>query len=38
MSTIAARLETGILERWFRFAEHGTTIARDTVAGLTTSS
>jgi xanthine/uracil/vitamin C permease (AzgA family) len=36
MTTMAARLEAGWLERKFRFAEHGTTLARDTVAGMTT--
>jgi AGZA family xanthine/uracil permease-like MFS transporter len=36
MATLAARLESGILERTFRFSEHGTTLARDTVAGMTT--
>jgi AGZA family xanthine/uracil permease-like MFS transporter len=36
MTTMAARLEAGWLERKFRFAEHGTTLARDTIAGATT--
>jgi AGZA family xanthine/uracil permease-like MFS transporter len=37
MSTIAATLRgDGILERYFRFAERGTTLARDTTAGATT--
>ena len=36
MTTMAARLEAGLLERRFRFAEHGTTLARDTLAGMTT--
>src|SRR5918996_2496887 len=36
MATIAARLEPDWLERRFRFAAHGTTLARDTVAGMTT--
>jgi AGZA family xanthine/uracil permease-like MFS transporter len=36
MATIAARLEAGWLERRFRFAANGTTLARDTVAGMTT--
>ena len=36
MTTMAARLEAGLLERKFRFAEHGTTLARDTFAGMTT--
>src|SRR5574337_1281733 len=36
MSTIAASFREGILERRFRFAEHGTTLARDTMAGVTT--
>jgi adenine/guanine/hypoxanthine permease len=37
MSTIAATLRgEGLLERYFRFAERGTTIGRDTTAGLTT--
>ncbi len=34
--TIADRLESSALARRFRFAEHGTTLARDTVAGMTT--
>lgn len=36
MSTIAATLRESFLERRFRFAEHGTTLARDTMAGVTT--
>ena len=36
MSTIAASFREGFLERWFRFAEHGTTLGRDTMAGVTT--
>jgi adenine/guanine/hypoxanthine permease len=36
MTTMAARLEAGWLERKFRFAEHGTTLVRDTIAGATT--
>lgn len=36
MSTIAATLEDSFLERRFRFREQGTTLARDTMAGLTT--
>jgi hypothetical protein len=36
MSTMAATLRDSLLERRFRFAEHGTTLARDTMAGLTT--
>ena len=36
MSTMAASFREGILERWFRFAEHGTTLGRDTMAGATT--
>src|SRR5918992_5229256 len=36
MTTVAARLEAGWLERRFRFAAHGTTLTRDTVAGMTT--
>src|SRR5436305_9903353 len=36
MSTMAATFREGILERRFRFAEHGTTLARDTMAGVTT--
>jgi AGZA family xanthine/uracil permease-like MFS transporter len=39
MSDTAARRDaggTGFLERYFRFSEHGTTLARDTMAGLTT--
>ena len=30
MTTMAARLEAGWLERKFRFTEHGTTLVRDT--------
>jgi AGZA family xanthine/uracil permease-like MFS transporter len=37
MSTIAAGFrDSTVLERWFRFAERGTTLGRDTMAGLTT--
>jgi len=36
MGTMAASLRDGVLERRFRFAEHGTTLARDTMAGVTT--
>src|SRR5687768_8483882 len=39
MSAPAARLDTGepgLLERRFKFAANGTTLARDTMAGLTT--
>ena len=36
MSTMAATFRESFLERRFRFAEHGTTLARDTVAGMTT--
>ena len=36
MTTMATRLEAGLLERKFRFAEHGTTLGRDTFAGMTT--
>src|ERR1700751_4797949 len=37
MSTIAATLgREGLLERYFRFAERGTTLGRDTMAGATT--
>ena len=39
MAETAARVEaggTGILERRFRFAANGTTLARDTMAGVTT--
>jgi adenine/guanine/hypoxanthine permease len=36
MSDFAASLERSGLGRWFRFAENGTTLARDTVAGMTT--
>jgi AGZA family xanthine/uracil permease-like MFS transporter len=36
MSSFAAALQDGYLERRFRFAEHGTTLARDTMAGVTT--
>jgi AGZA family xanthine/uracil permease-like MFS transporter len=37
MSTIAATLRgEGVLERYFGFAARGTTLARDTTAGLTT--
>src|SRR6059036_989778 len=36
MSSLAATFQEGFLERRFRFAEHGTTLARDTMAGVTT--
>jgi adenine/guanine/hypoxanthine permease len=36
MSTMAATFRDSLLERRFRFAEHGTTLGRDTMAGLTT--
>ena len=36
MGTMAATFRDGVLERRFRFAEHGTTFARDTMAGVTT--
>src|SRR3954471_7676304 len=36
MSSLAATFQEGFLERRFRFAAHGTTLARDTIAGLTT--
>jgi adenine/guanine/hypoxanthine permease len=36
MSSFAVALQEGFLERRFRFAAHGTTLARDTMAGLTT--
>jgi adenine/guanine/hypoxanthine permease len=36
MADIATRLEAGGLDRWFKFHENGTTLARDTMAGLTT--
>ena len=36
MSETAARSESGFLERRFKFAANGTTIARDTMAGVTT--
>jgi adenine/guanine/hypoxanthine permease len=36
MSTMAATFRESFLERRFRFAEHGTTLARDTMAGMTT--
>jgi AGZA family xanthine/uracil permease-like MFS transporter len=36
MSEPAARLEDGLLERRFKFAANGTTLARDTMAGVTT--
>jgi AGZA family xanthine/uracil permease-like MFS transporter len=36
MSTIAAAFQESFLERRFRFAAHGTTLVRDTTAGLTT--
>jgi AGZA family xanthine/uracil permease-like MFS transporter len=36
MATMAASVRDSVLERRFRFAEHGTTLARDTMAGVTT--
>jgi AGZA family xanthine/uracil permease-like MFS transporter len=36
MATMAAEVRGSVLERRFRFAEHGTTLARDTMAGVTT--
>ncbi len=36
MATMAAKARGSVLERRFRFAEHGTTLARDTIAGVTT--
>jgi adenine/guanine/hypoxanthine permease len=36
MTTMAATFRESVLERRFRFAEHGTTLARDTMAGATT--
>ena len=36
MSETAARSESGMLERRFKFAANGTTIGRDTMAGVTT--
>jgi AGZA family xanthine/uracil permease-like MFS transporter len=36
MSSLAATFQEGFLERRLRFAAHGTTLARDTMAGLTT--
>src|SRR5919201_1452595 len=33
---LAQTFRTDVLERWFRFAEHETTLARDTAAGVTT--
>jgi adenine/guanine/hypoxanthine permease len=36
MSDFAERLESGWLQRKFRFRENGTTLARDTMAGVTT--
>jgi adenine/guanine/hypoxanthine permease len=36
MSEFAATLERSVLGRRFRFPDHGTTLARDTVAGMTT--
>src|SRR3954466_4389401 len=35
-SMAAASSGSSLLERRFRFAEHGTTLARDTMAGMTT--
>src|SRR5918999_4590622 len=36
MSEMAARPGGSALDRYFRFAQHGTTLGRDTVAGVTT--
>ena len=36
MAEMAASQRSSFLERRFRFAEHGTTLARDTMAGVTT--
>jgi AGZA family xanthine/uracil permease-like MFS transporter len=36
MSELAARLQSGLLDRRFKFAANGTTLARDTMAGVTT--
>ena len=36
MSTMAASFRESVLERRFQFAAHGTTLARDTMAGMTT--
>ncbi len=36
MSETAVRAEQGFLERRFKFAAHGTTLGRDTMAGVTT--
>jgi len=36
MSSLAATFHESFLERRFRFAAHGTTLARDTMAGMTT--
>jgi AGZA family xanthine/uracil permease-like MFS transporter len=36
MSEVAGTLRTSALERYFRFSQNGTTLARDTMAGVTT--
>jgi AGZA family xanthine/uracil permease-like MFS transporter len=36
MSELAASRPPSGLERWFRFGQNGTTLARDTIAGMTT--
>jgi AGZA family xanthine/uracil permease-like MFS transporter len=36
MSEFAARLERSALDRRFRFSQNGTTLGRDTIAGITT--
>ena len=36
MSSLVATFQESILERRFRFAQHGTTFGRDTMAGMTT--
>ena len=35
MSTVAGRMQESALARRFRFAEHGTTLGRDAMAGAT---
>ena len=36
MAEVAGRLRTSALDRYFRFSENGTTLGRDTMAGVTT--
>ena len=36
MTTVAGRMQESALARRFRFAEHKTTLGRDTIAGATT--